>query len=194
MGKRKNLENSSGKHGKNIRLTAPNSRRYHHIGRFDSEGPAAIVTLADEDTRNIEWRNLRVFFLPDRSGLCSLRIKPSQTYVYGPFMKVFVIPPAPDQWKSEIQKMRQQGNLSADLFLHVELFLEDVSKRKYQPYGSVVYIFREKRDWSISTLSHPETQPPGLILNILPELILVAFQTYVMGMACSTLSMCEKCK
>jgi hypothetical protein len=127
-----------------IQITGNTKTAYRIIGNFDADGPAAIIQLNEEDTKGIEWEDTRMFFRPMEQSFHSLRVKPSCTDIYGSEMKVFAVPPAPQQWRDEVEKKRNAVTCDSSVMkIHVQLFVEDLKTKAFKPYGSVVYNFEE---------------------------------------------------
>jgi hypothetical protein len=140
-------------------ITQPRTRNYFQIGKFNAKGPATIIKLEDSDWEGIEWKNVRVFFRPNEAQLHALRVKPSETTIYGPKMKVFAVPPAPEQWEREMDRKRKELKMGEqELSIDIELFIEDLPGKRWSPYGSVVYLFGN--DGATQTLAPTTNNPP----------------------------------
>jgi hypothetical protein len=152
-------------------MTLPRTRRYHRIGEFPAGGPVCLVQLDQEDinTLDCEWSDLRLYSSPwdpnmKRLFPC-LRVKPTETKIYGlPLRWVFAIPPAAQPWIEEITRQRRTVyKHTRDIRLKVNIFLEDLRKRKLCPYGNVTYVFSNE----LTPLHTREQEEAALLMSLL---------------------------
>src|SRR5260221_3174027 len=109
-------------------------------GTFQAMGRVTIFTFCEDDMKGIAWENLRILFRPTLTHLHTLRIKPAITTRYGGELKVFAIPPAPEQWNNKIAELT--GNMETTV--EIKVFLEDIQQRSEFPYASLSYIWNKK--------------------------------------------------
>lgn len=140
MSKRKHHNNDDTNEYKQIKRVR--RRKYYKVGKMIAKAQAAIIKIDDEDYIDLaqKFNDIRFFFRPDLSDLHALRVKPSITTIYGgEKMKVFAVPPAPEQWVEEMSK-------KMDKLVHVEIFVENLPEKKFAPYGYVIYDFSEIKE------------------------------------------------